>query len=245
MLQGEIDANGNMKKPGREKVFTRLVGSHVADYLKVASDTLKEDNFILLINQKMVSFVGGMDEDKTYTFDGLPITEKNIRVSNGIIHKIGGLISYSPNIWEYLDGAAEADSVKEFLYSFNKSEFDPYLSIEGPTVNGDKTYIDSVFTNSNQWLYYGYSNATAGFGDIVVTTALAKIISLLVTVYSTLVISIVTGVVVNFYTEITELSKKETLTAFMDKLEHLDTMSKEELKEISQQVEKFNNNIKK
>lgn len=166
MLQGEIDANGNMKKPGREKVFTRLVGSHVADYLKVASDTLKEDNFILLINQKMVSFVGGMDEDKTYTFDGLPITEKNIRVSNGIIHKIGGLISYSPNIWEYLDGAAEADSVKEFLYSFNKSEFNPYLSIEGPTVNGDKTYIDSVFTNSNQWLKLYGDKTTAGFGDI-------------------------------------------------------------------------------
>lgn len=95
-------------------------------------------------------------------------------------------------------------------------------------------------------LWYLYAViSTAGFGDIVVTTALAKIISLLVTVYSTLVIAIVTGVVVNFYTEITELSKKETLTAFMDKLEHLDTMSEEELKEISQQVKKFNDNIRK
>jgi voltage-gated potassium channel len=62
--------------------------------------------------------------------------------------------------------------------------------------------------------------------------------------YSTLVIAIVTGVVVNFYTEITELSKKETLTAFMDKLERLDTLNKDELKEISDGVKRFKNDIK-
>ncbi len=94
-------------------------------------------------------------------------------------------------------------------------------------------------------LWYLYAViSTAGFGDVVVTTALAKIVSLLVTVYSILVIAIVTGVVVNFYTEITELSKKETFTAFMDKLECLDTMSKDELKEISTQVKRFKDNIK-
>lgn len=101
-----------------------------------------------------------------------------------------------------------------------------------------KSYGDAL------WYLYAVIS-TAGFGDIVVTTAIAKIVSLLVTIYSVLVIAIVTGVVVNFYTEITELSKKETLTAFMNRLEHLDTMSKEELKEMSQQVKKFKSNIKK
>ena len=101
-----------------------------------------------------------------------------------------------------------------------------------------KSYSDAL------WYLYAVIS-TAGFGDIVVTTALSKIMSVLVTIYSTLVIAIVTGVVVNFYTEITELSRKETLTAFMYKLERLDTMSKDELKEISQQVKKFNENIKK
>lgn len=95
-------------------------------------------------------------------------------------------------------------------------------------------------------LWYCYAViSTAGFGDIVVTTAFAKIISLLVTTYSIIVIAIVTGVVVNFYTEITELSRKETLTAFMDRLEHLDSMSKDELIEISSQVKKFNDNLKR
>ncbi len=99
-------------------------------------------------------------------------------------------------------------------------------------------YIDAL------WYCYAVIS-TAGFGDIVVTTLFAKIVSLLVTIYSTLVIAIVTGVVVNFYTEITELQRKETLTAFMDKLEHLDDMSKDELKEISAQVKKFNDNLRK
>lgn len=94
-------------------------------------------------------------------------------------------------------------------------------------------------------LWYCYSViSTAGFGDVVVTTMFAKVISLLVTVYSTLVIAIVTGVVVNFYTEITQLQRKETLAAFMDKLENLDKLSKEELCEISHQVKKFNNDFK-
>ncbi len=107
-------------------------------------------------------------------------------------------------------------------------------------------FIEPHINTYGDALWYLYAViSTAGFGDIVVTTALAKIVSLLVTVYSILVIAIVTGVVVNFYTEITELSRKETLTAFMDRLEHLDTMSKEELIEISTQVKRFNNNIKR
>lgn len=95
-------------------------------------------------------------------------------------------------------------------------------------------------------LWYCYAViSTAGFGDIVVTAVFSKIVSVLVTMYSIIVIAIVTGVVVNFYTEITELQRKETLTAFMDKLENLDTMSREQLREISSQVKKFNDNVRR
>ncbi len=160
-----MDENG--KKPERDKVFDRLVGSHVANYLLTASGELEEDNFILLLNQKMVPFVGKRDSiGYNYTFDGIDVTEKNIRVANGIIHKLGGAVSYLPNIWEYIEDVEGADSVAKFLYSFNKREFNEGLSIEGPTVNGDKTYIDSVFTNSNQWFKLYGDKTVAGFGDI-------------------------------------------------------------------------------
>ena len=164
MLEAKFDANGNMKKPNRDKVLTRFVGSHVSEYIKNASGELDEDNYIYLINQKMIPFAGG--KDGNYTFTGIEISEKNIRVSNGLIHKIGGIVSYAPSIWEYIETAQGADSAAQFLYSFNKREFNPGLSIEGPTVNGDITYIDSVFTNSNQWLQLGWDKTTAGFGDI-------------------------------------------------------------------------------
>ena len=106
--------------------------------------------------------------------------------------------------------------------------------------------MDPGINSYGDALWYCYAViSTAGFGDVVVTTTITKIISLLVTIYSTLVIAIVTGVVVNFYTEVTELQRKETFAAFVDKLEHLDTMPKEELKEISKQVRKFKENVLK
>ena len=106
--------------------------------------------------------------------------------------------------------------------------------------------FDPAITSYADALWYCYAViSTAGFGDVVATTFVSKILSLLVTMYSTIVIAIVTGVVVNFHTQIIEMQQKETITAFMDKLEHLENMSKEELKEISAKVKKFNDNVRK
>lgn len=106
--------------------------------------------------------------------------------------------------------------------------------------------VDPQITSYTDSLWYCYAViSTAGFGDVVASTTLAKIISVLVTAYSTIVIAIVTGVVVNYYTEVTELQKKETLTAFVEKLEALDTMTTDELKDISAQVRDFRKRISK
>lgn len=95
-------------------------------------------------------------------------------------------------------------------------------------------------------LWYCYAVvSTTGFGDVIVVTVFAKIISVLVTVYSTIVIAIVTGVVVNFYTEVAERQRKETFANFMDKLERLDTLSKEELAQMSVQVKEYKKKFKK
>ncbi len=89
-------------------------------------------------------------------------------------------------------------------------------------------------------LWYCYAViSTAGFGDIVVTTPIPRLVSVAITVYSVLIIAIVTGVVVNFYTQTMEIKNKKTLTAFMDKLEQLPNLSKDELQELSTQVTEF------
>ncbi len=89
-------------------------------------------------------------------------------------------------------------------------------------------------------LWYCYAViSTAGFGDVVATTFVPKMLSVALTVYSLLVIAIVTGVVVNYYTHMIELKNKETLAAFLDRLEELPELSKEELEELSGKVKKF------
>ncbi len=89
-------------------------------------------------------------------------------------------------------------------------------------------------------LWYCYAViSTAGFGDVVAVTFIGKICSVLLTVYAIFVTAIVTGVVVNFYTQMVEMQRKETLAMFMDQLERLPELSREELESISQKVRKL------
>lgn len=89
-------------------------------------------------------------------------------------------------------------------------------------------------------LWYCYSViSTAGFGDIVPVTLMGKACSVLLTIFSIFVVAIATGVVVNFYTQLLEMQKNETLTLFMDKLERLPELSDEELEHISQKIKRL------
>ena len=86
-------------------------------------------------------------------------------------------------------------------------------------------------------LWYCYAViSTAGFGDVVAVTFIGKMCSVLLTIYSLFVVAIATGVVVNFYTQMVEMQRKETLAMFMDQLERL---SREELENISRKVRQF------
>lgn len=146
----------------RDWVMQRFVKSHIANYLNPASEAMDDENFILLLNEKMVVFQG--DYANGYTFDGKEVAEPNQRVSNGIVHKINGSVEYALNLWEYLAASKDGvDSVKNFLYSFNITEFDERSSVKSP--NG-RTYIDSVFKSSNVWFETFGDKYSAGIGDI-------------------------------------------------------------------------------
>ena len=81
--------------------------------------------------------------------------------------------------------------------------------------------------------------STVGFGDVVVRTPVSRILSILLSAYAVLVLAIVTGVVVNYYSQLVELRSRESLSAFLDELEHLDERSPEELRALSERVKKF------
>ncbi len=150
---------------GRDTVLVRFVEAHIANYLHPANG--KVDNSILLLNNKVVNFKGGADGYKFNDID-VNIAESNVRLRNGILHKIAQPVEYLPNIWEQLALEPGLDSICKYLYSFNRRDFDERNSIPGPTVNGEVTYIDSAFHNSNMWFTCNATQdrASGGFGDI-------------------------------------------------------------------------------
>ena len=97
---------------------------------------------------------------------------------------------------------------------------------------GITTFEDAI------WYCYAVVS-TAGFGDIVVHTPLAKLISVVVTIYSSIIIAMLTAVVVNYYNEILSIRQQETLLAFFDKLERLPELTPEELKDLSEKVRNY------
>ena len=143
-LIAEVE-NGN-----REMVFQSFVKAHISNHLRAANGTLGDDNKVLLLNEKIAVFKG--DRKNGYSFSGQHLAECNIRVWNGLLHKLEAPSEYKYNIMEYLELDENVDSVSKFIYSYNVTEFSAGQSIMGPIVGGEQTYLDSVFVTSNKLL---------------------------------------------------------------------------------------------
>ena len=100
---------------------------------------------------------------------------------------------------------------------------------------GIDTYGDS--------LWYCFVSATSiGFGDLTAVTLVGRIITVILSVYSIAVIAIFTAVITSLFLDIAKAKAKDSAREFLDELEHLPELSKEELEALSQRVRKFNNN---
>ena len=80
--------------------------------------------------------------------------------------------------------------------------------------------------------------STAGFGDLVAVTILGRILSVLITLYTILIVGLVTGVIVAFYNDMVSIKYKASMAEILDQLEHLETLSGEELAELSAKIRK-------
>lgn len=86
-------------------------------------------------------------------------------------------------------------------------------------------------------LWYCFvSCTTVGFGDIVVKTFFGKILTIILTLYGILVFAFIPGVVVSYFIEFNRLKSKESVLLFLDKLENLENLSKDELTKLSQTI---------
>lgn len=116
------------------------------------------------------------------------------------------------------------------------------LCISGLLLRFIEPQVDTFFDG----IYFSFvASTTIGFGDIVPVTLIGKIITIVVTLIGILTVAMVPGVVVAYYTEYLRAKENETISTFLEKLEHLPDLSKEELEDLSERVRQFNKNRKR
>lgn len=97
--------------------------------------------------------------------------------------------------------------------------------------------IEPDITTYGDSLWYCFAaSTTIGFGDFVAVTAAGRALTVLLALYGIFVVALIPGVMVNYFVEFHKIRYNESLVMFMDRLEHLDTLSQEELREISRNI---------
>ena len=102
------------------------------------------------------------------------------------------------------------------------------------------TMAEPQITHYGDGLWYTFvACTTIGFGDFAAVTLIGRILTVYMAVNEILLVAIIPGVVVSYYLEVIHRREKESLTVFLDKLEHLPELSSEELREISERVKQL------
>ncbi|MCQ2094437.1 MAG: fasciclin domain-containing protein [Bacteroidaceae bacterium] len=127
-------------------VEKELIQNHMTRYNRILNSS---DSVLLnLYNSKTTVF-----DCPNAMIGGNKISTPNIGCSNGVLHIIDGAIEYMPNIYEYIGRNPKLDSLKTFLKRYEKLDFDEYSSTQGPTVNGNITWVDSVTHLYNDYFH--------------------------------------------------------------------------------------------
>ena len=103
------------------------------------------------------------------------------------------------------------------------------IMIFEPKIN---TFFDSV------WYCFNVMT-TIGFGDVTSVTIVGRILSIILSVYSILIIAVIPGVLTSYYIESIKLRSNESMEKFMNDLERLPELSKEELSDLSERIKQF------
>lgn len=101
-------------------------------------------------------------------------------------------------------------------------------------------HVEPGISSYGDSLWYCFAiTATVGFGDITAVSAAGRILTVVLSIYSTIVIAIVTAVITSFFLELARLKANDSAKQFLDDLEHLSELSKEELDDLSARLKRF------
>lgn len=133
------------------KLLKEFMLNHMAQYSYSISG--KDSVRVLMLNDKKKYFMGTNGQ---YTIGGIPVNEPNIASSNGFLHITDGAMLYRASIFESLNNSLFAiDSICDYIHSYDVRELDLNQSVEGPTIQGERTYLDSVYVEYNTYLKNG------------------------------------------------------------------------------------------
>ena len=138
---------------GNDRLLKQFVKNHVARNNYPASGAMNQKVFML--NEKLMHFQG---DGQGYNIQGIALNagQQNIGSNNGMLHLISGKIPYLPNIYESLNNEQFAlDSISEYYHQYDVRKLDELRSVPGPIVDGEQTYLDSIFNESNN-LYHTF-----------------------------------------------------------------------------------------
>lgn len=129
---------------GNEKLLKEFVQNHIARNNYPASGTVEE--IVSMLNEKVFTFEGA----GSYSMGGISVAQPNVASNNGIIHTLNGKLDFRSNIFESLEaGPFAIDSISEYIHGYDVLRLNEEKSIQGPVVDGQITYLDSVFDDYN------------------------------------------------------------------------------------------------
>ena len=89
-------------------------------------------------------------------------------------------------------------------------------------------------------VWYSFVACTSiGFGDLVTTTFIGRLLTVILPMYEIVIVAMFSGVVVSYYLEVVHRKENAVIANFLDKMEHLTELSPEELREIQDKVRKY------
>ncbi len=115
------------------------------------------DQRVYTLNEKLM-FLNGAGR---YAIQNVGVSQPNLGSRNGVFHVIEGKIPFMANIYEALNSNSfPLDSISAFFHSYDVKKLNEFKSVQGPTINGEITYLDSVFDEHNDLFarYYAYIN---------------------------------------------------------------------------------------
>ncbi len=99
------------------------------------------------------------------------------------------------------------------------------------------SWVEPNIETFGDGLWYCFIAATTvGFGDLFAITFIGRVITIIVVLYGIVAAATIPGVVLAYYLEYIKAREKATVSTFLEKLENLPNLSKDELTQISEKV---------